>query len=269
MMSILGARDRARWQEWSASDQSKASSSRRRASAWPRWLMRFLSAASSSPAPWLKHRDRRTPGRSRSPLSPRGACEDASVPAAFGDQRRGIVGGAQQHDRAMEMRAALRIVEAFERAEQLGDVRRRIAVPAGVAGRMKARRAAERIDADAGIVAERRQAATRATAWRALISAFSTNVVPVSSASSMPSSDCAISSMPVSASISRISASLPRLLLATTMRRNEGCKPAIRRWPAPRAASRRVRRRLWSRARAVHRARRGGTRGLRPCPAAR
>ncbi len=72
------------------------------------------------------------------------------------------------------------------------------------------------------------------------------------------------SSMPVSASTSRISASLPRLPLARTTR----LKSTIRR-PAPRAAARKARRRLSRRARAAHRALRDGTRGLPPCPAAR
>src|SRR5690606_2409089 len=58
---------------------------------------------------------------------------------------------------------------------------------------------------------------TRA-AWRALSSAFSTNVSPVSSTSSTPSSPCGTSCTALPSSNARSSASLPALALARTRR---------------------------------------------------
>ena len=80
-------------------------------------------------------------------------------PDAFGDQRLRIVGVAQQHEHADEVRAALRRrARRCKRAQQLVDVGRGVAVLAGVARRVQAGRAVERIDAQAGIVGQRGQA---------------------------------------------------------------------------------------------------------------
>src|SRR6185312_589546 len=83
--------------------------------------------------------------------------QDGSVPAAFGDQRRGIVGVSKQYDAAMKMCGALRVRNVAQRVEQLCDIRRAVAMHAGVAGRVEARCAVERIHAQTRIVAERGQ----------------------------------------------------------------------------------------------------------------
>ena len=83
--------------------------------------------------------------------------QDATVPAAFGDQRLRVLRVAQQHDRGVEVRAAAFIGHVAQRVEQLGDVRPRVAVAAGVARRVQAGRAAECVHAQAGVVGQRRQ----------------------------------------------------------------------------------------------------------------
>ena len=70
-----------------------------------------------------------------------------------------------------------------------------ILVRAGPARRMDAGRAAERIDREAGIVGEGRQADAFAAAC-ALIRALARSVVPVSSGSGRPSSPADTASMP-------------------------------------------------------------------------
>src|SRR5689334_707654 len=65
----------------------------------------------------------------------------------------------------------------------------------------------------------------RRLAWRALASAFSTKVACGSSASSMPSSDCTMTSMPIGPSIRRNSRSFPSLDDARTRRESAGMGP--------------------------------------------
>src|SRR3546814_6141991 len=62
---------------------------------------------------------------------------------------RSVFGVAQQHDRGVEVRAAALVGHLAQRVEQLVDVRLRIAVPNGVAGRVQPWRAAERVHAQA------------------------------------------------------------------------------------------------------------------------
>ncbi len=77
---------------------------------------------------------------------------------SFGDQRRRVICVRQQRERAVEMRAAAVGGNVAQCVEQLVDIRVRIAVLAGVTRGVQARRAIECVDADAGIIAERRQA---------------------------------------------------------------------------------------------------------------
>ena len=84
--------------------------------------------------------------------------QDAAGPAAFGDDRLRVIGRAQQHDHRVEVRRALRVGHLPQVIEQLGDVRLRIAMAAGVARGVQARCAAERVHAQARVVAERGQA---------------------------------------------------------------------------------------------------------------
>lgn len=85
--------------------------------------------------------------------------QDASTPAAFGNQRCRVIGTAQQYDRAMEMRGSLRRWNVAHCVEQLRDIRGGIAVFAGVACGEQAGSAAQRVDADPRIVAKRWKAA--------------------------------------------------------------------------------------------------------------
>ena len=89
---------------------------------------------------------------------------------------------------------------------------------AGPARRIDAGRAAERIDHEAGIVGEGRQAAPRSAAAIALIAALARKSSPVSSGSGRPSSPAETASTPCGASSSRISPSLPGLWVAITSR---------------------------------------------------
>ncbi len=84
--------------------------------------------------------------------------EDQARPDAFGDQRLRILRVAQQHDHRVEVRGPPLRIEAFERAEQLGDVGCAVAVAAGIARRIQSQRAAERVHAQARVVGQRRQA---------------------------------------------------------------------------------------------------------------
>ena len=81
--------------------------------------------------------------------------QDASVPAAFGNQRLRIGRVAQEHDARVEVRGALLFRYIAQCIEQLGDVGARIAVLAGVPRRIQAGRAAKRVDAQPGIVGQR------------------------------------------------------------------------------------------------------------------
>src|SRR6185312_4512371 len=62
--------------------------------------------------------------------------EDAAVPARFGDQRRRIAGVLQQYQHADEERSALLRRHAVQCAQQLGVVRRGVAMAAAVARRI-------------------------------------------------------------------------------------------------------------------------------------
>src|SRR4029453_1068572 len=106
----------------------------------------------------------------------------------------------------------------------------------------------------------------RSAAWRAFASAFSTNVVAVSSGASIPSSRSPISVIPSGAKRSISSSGLPRLWLATTTRLIVG----------PGRASPEIRRDAYAHPSRSHRRRNGGylrrrTRGGRDrkSPAAR
>ena len=171
---------------------------------------------------------------------------------------------AQQHDRAMEMRAARCSSTPSSASQQFGDVRRAVAVRAGVARRNKPGRAAERIDADAGIVAKRRQ-----SGYARRVARLQHRILDECRAGFLGIVDAEFGLRDeLDAGVGQHVAhfgELAALLLARTMRRTV----TIRRCPAPRAASRKARRRLSPRARASHRVLRDGTHGLRPCPAAR
>src|ERR1700722_17267050 len=58
--------------------------------------------------------------------------ENASVPATFDDDRRGIVHMCDQSNGTMKMRSASVVIDAAHRIEQLRDVRRGVAVLARV-----------------------------------------------------------------------------------------------------------------------------------------
>jgi hypothetical protein len=80
----------------------------------------------------------------------------------------------------------------------------------GPIGGVDPRRPAQRVDLDAAIVGQRGQAVALAAAW-ALMRAFSTKVVPVSSGSGKPCSRADVTSIPNGSSSAAISSSLPWL----------------------------------------------------------
>ena len=67
-----------------------------------------------------------------------------------------------QRQHADEARGARRVGDAVDLAQQLVDVRVAVAVDAGVTGRVQAGCAVQRVDAQAGIVAQRGQSAGNA-----------------------------------------------------------------------------------------------------------
>src|SRR3569832_1398117 len=107
--------------------------------------------------------------------------QDAAFPARVTDERRGVGGVAQIHHHALKARAPL-----------------------------SASTSKPESSAFAG-------SPVCSTALRALMRAFSTKVSPVSSASSTPNCDCGCTCMPVPASSSLISRTLPRLPVARTI----------------------------------------------------
>src|SRR5438105_6868450 len=81
-------------------------------------------------------------------------------PRSFGNQRLRIVGAAHQYQHAVVMRAPIR--DPGEGGNQSGIVARVGFRIAGVARALHARRPVQRVDADAGIVCQRRQFRKRA-----------------------------------------------------------------------------------------------------------
>ena len=128
----------------------------------------------------------KTAGRSRSRRRRAAPRSDLAVPAADRDQRLGIVGMAQRDQRADEARAAVAV--PCMRCEQQRVVGRVLRVGAAPRGRRRrrrqrarsapsARRARRRARRRTGPSRRRSPAArSRAAAWRALASAFSTKV---------------------------------------------------------------------------------------------
>jgi hypothetical protein len=86
--------------------------------------------------------------------------DDFAVPAALGDQRLGVVGIAHQHHHAVVVRAAAGLPR--EGGDELFVVARIGFRLARIAGGIHAGRAVERLDADTGVVGQRRQAGMRA-----------------------------------------------------------------------------------------------------------
>ena len=84
--------------------------------------------------------------------------QHAAFPHAFGDQRLRVVGVAQQREHADEARGAAFVRHVAQRIQQFGDIRGVVAVTARVARAVQTRRAVQRIDAQTGIVGQRRQA---------------------------------------------------------------------------------------------------------------
>jgi hypothetical protein len=92
------------------------------------------------------------------PARPSRRREHATLPRTLGDERGGIVGAARERDHALiARRAALRrhIAKLFEHLLQVGEIGRAFA---GVAGRIDAGAATQRIDLDSGVVGERGEA---------------------------------------------------------------------------------------------------------------
>ena len=79
------------------------------------------------------------------------------MPQAFADDRQRVVGVTHQGQAADELGRALCVRNVLQRGQQLGIVRR-IALAVGVACRVDARRTAEGVDRQAGIIGQRRQA---------------------------------------------------------------------------------------------------------------
>ena len=217
------------------------------ASARPRWLTRFLTSGSSSAAASVETAIEKVRGRSRNRRCR--AVRAAMLRATRLRRSAARILGAR-------IRTVRRLKCARHRRRR-GHLRRssrfrcRIPWVAGIARGVDSRRAAQRVDAEAGIVRQRRQSASRnrrVAPYDRILQESASG----SSASAMPRSDCATSSMPVSASTSRISASLPRLPLARTMRGGITSAGSASRWTG------RARQRLSTRARAARRARRGG-----------
>ena len=159
------------------------------------------------------------PARSRAAI----ACDPAATrPPRERDPlaaARARVAGQRQREHAHVARAAALGRQALERGEQLGVVVGVGGVLAGVAPRPDAGAAAEGVDLEAGVVGERRQAGG-ATAKRALIAAFVSNVSPSSTGSpSTPRSSSETSSACSSWSSSRSSRSLCSERVAMTSRR--------------------------------------------------
>ncbi|MNP69222.1 hypothetical protein D3C76_1652920 [compost metagenome] len=83
--------------------------------------------------------------------------ENAPVPQAFAEDRQWIIGMADQGQHTHELRAALGFGHVLEGVEQLGVVCR-VTFAVSVTGRVNARRTAEEVHGQPGIVGQRRQA---------------------------------------------------------------------------------------------------------------
>ena len=83
--------------------------------------------------------------------------QDAAVPQAFAQDRQRVVGVAHQRQYADELRTALRFGHVLQGFEQFGIVGR-VTLAVGVARRVDARRTAEEVHRQAGIVSQGRQA---------------------------------------------------------------------------------------------------------------
>ena len=79
------------------------------------------------------------------------------MPQAFADQRQRVFGMLHQRQHADELRAALGVRHILQRLQQLGVVGG-IVLATGVACRVDARRAAEKVHGKAGVIGQRRQA---------------------------------------------------------------------------------------------------------------
>ncbi len=86
-----------------------------------------------------------------------GFAEDAAFPDALAEDRQRVVGVAHQRQHADELCAALGVRDILHGLQQLGVVRR-VAPAVGIARRVDARRAAEEVHRQPGVVGQRRQA---------------------------------------------------------------------------------------------------------------
>ena len=195
--------------------------------AWARWLSRFLRRRRRARRRCGRATAGRAAGRSRSrrcraarraarPASGRWRSSGSGSSAwRTRDERARRSARAGRRSAAQALEQAPRCWRASWRAPERLAVFARPALDRREVRRGDAGRAAERVDAEARVVGDRRAAGARA-AWRALASAFSTKVRAARRPRRSPSAPCATSSMPSGANSACSSASLPGLFEART-----------------------------------------------------
>ena len=127
-----------------------------RGSAWPRWLIASFSAGVSSAVVRARARRARRSGRSRSRRcrAARGSAWPSSWPSPTTLARRRAARARPRTTKCAPRRSSGTSASWAEQQVEVGAV---VAVPAGPARRQHARHAVERVDAQPGVVGDRRQ----------------------------------------------------------------------------------------------------------------